>query len=84
MKLHLLYTVPLLSLTLFVSVTHGQIDNTKVQTPFNWTVGQRSEWCSPPDFKWKEKGVKLMEDCDIVKDQIKVWVKGAAEYQKQG
>ena len=73
MKLHLLYKVPLLSLSLFVSVTHGQI-YTQGQTPFNWTVGQRGEWCSPPDFKWKEKGAKLMEDCDIQKDQMKVWV----------
>ena len=40
---------------------------------------KRTVWCSPPQFKWKEKGVKLMSDCDIMKPLMKVWVAGTTE-----
>ena len=78
MKLHLLYTIPLVSLTPFAQ---GQFEPMIIdgQTPFNWTVGHRGEWCSPPQFKWKGRGAKLMADCEILKDEMKVLVNEIAE-----
>ena len=34
----------------------------------------RSSYCGPQAFAWKERGSKLMEDCDILKDNMKIHV----------
>ena len=73
MKLLLLFIFSHFSLNL-VAKRKIESKNMEGQTPFTWPIGQRSVWCGPPDFKWKEKGVKLMADCEILKDQMKVWV----------
>ena len=41
--------------------------------------GDRSEYCGPKKFRWKDPGPKLTGDCDILKDKMKILLKEMTE-----
>ena len=56
-----------------VKASEGPVENTTVlavsQTEDNISK-QSGNWCN--DFDWKGNEIKVMEECDVLKDEIKV------------
>ena len=62
-----------LFLSIFFAITFSvQAVRTKESASDDQFNLDRNTYCGVPGFTWKEQGPKLMDDCDILEDEMKI------------